>query len=1060
MTSYPYWATPEQLGSYPEGYSFTEQNLSIAFGETLNLPVSATLLNGSLPPGISWQQVGYQILLTGFLQSVSADTQYQFTFRLSNGTNIADRTFYVQTLNVSLQSFQWLTDNTNPLLYVYENLVKTATIRAITDPVAPVTYDLVNAPLLSQGISLDSTTGLLTVDIIWKPLTSYVMARDYVTTSDGLYECVISGTSSSVSAPTGSGIHIDTDYEPWQPNRFYEVNRVVHNDQGKIYLCVVLGFSGASGPSGNGSGIVDGSAVWNYIEQAPVWSKVLPDVQIDQSLNVDARSGSQQLFRQFPLFLVSRPSAPLWITPAGSLTPATTESSWSYQLEAADPDLLALSWSSSNLPSWMGLTPTGLLYGVAPLVGENTNYLFDVSVNDGTNISTRSFSVLVVENVIEFSWITASDLGAVPDGVQFDRQVQAVSTRSNIPTYGLSGGMLPVGVILDTQTGALQGFLEYHAQNKTYLFEITADDGTETITRTFTIEVVSQNLGHYWSLSVPLWGPDKDAFQIQNSESIVDYNNLYLPASSGWGRTSSPSVPLIAGIKGINAADLRTLIQPYLHNFVMQMQNFEWLPGRNSAYEILNLQVRDSDSVQIWKSNTAYYKGERVNNLQGERYVALNDGTSGTNMPQGLGTNIVDGGVSWSYDSVPNPITNTRWPLPWYPYHKYVLNDTVVNNGVVYRVIQAGTSGGGVGPTALGDSILDNTVIWQSETANYPYGEGNTFWPDNVYNIRSTLISQVGWSTGSGSQASADVTVDFQGTVTQVTVTNPGTGYYSVPSFNLSGTGTGAELLLRVGITHVTVNNGGVNWSVGDQLVLDLGTGTPALLEVSQVSGIGSVTDMGVVNPGEFTNVPNVPLTLVSNNKVITIVLDAGLISAVVTQGGSGYTPDQTQINFLGREYSVNQETLISNFRLCLPLAKVQSSSVNQMDLDRMFNPFLGQLIDVRAVVAKVQGVVWQGYNRFDDNTLSFDSDATRFVDLQPATETLFDADQTQWESGSTTYDLPYVMWPNYTQTVFDDNHTIFDYYRTIFDQSSPRTDSIYSRSWVWWFGKPWYGAK
>lgn len=61
--------------------------------------------------------------------------------------------------------------------------------------------------------------------------------------------------------------------DAWQATTFYAVGERVTNDGGKLYTCVTEGTSaGAGGPTGAGAGIVDGSAVWDYVsENAPAW---------------------------------------------------------------------------------------------------------------------------------------------------------------------------------------------------------------------------------------------------------------------------------------------------------------------------------------------------------------------------------------------------------------------------------------------------------------------------------------------------------------------------------------------------------------------------------------------------------------------------------------------------------------------------------------------------------------------------------------------------------------------------------------------------------------------
>lgn len=52
----------------------------------------------------------------------------------------------------------------------------------------------------------------------------------------------------------------------WSASTAFSLNQQVINDSGKCYKCTTAGTSAASGgPTGTGTGITDGSAVWSYI---------------------------------------------------------------------------------------------------------------------------------------------------------------------------------------------------------------------------------------------------------------------------------------------------------------------------------------------------------------------------------------------------------------------------------------------------------------------------------------------------------------------------------------------------------------------------------------------------------------------------------------------------------------------------------------------------------------------------------------------------------------------------------------------------------------------------
>lgn len=1056
--SYPIWATPPDLGTYPEGTSLTENSIVLAFGDTASAPLQVSLLNGALPPGITWRAQAYQITLSGFLRSVPTTQTYHFTFRLSNGVNIADRTFQLSITNVQLQRFAWVTDATVPLSYVYDVLTSQVTIRAESDPITVITYEILNPVQLSQGLTLNSSSGVLTIDYAWKPLTYYTAPKDRVITSSGLFSCEISGNSGSSVPPQGAGYFVDSDYPAWQPERFYTVNSVVHADLGKIYLCVSQGFSGVQAPQGTNSSISDNTVVWSYQDQAPVWLRVTPNTTQDQTFTVVAQSGTQSIAEQFTVQLVSTPYEPLWITPEGALPDAFTKLSYSVQLQAVDPDQSALIWSSVDLPEWLQLSNVGQLSGIAPSVDQNTTYQFSVQISDGIGISSRSFQITVVENVIEFSWIIGPDLGVQPDGVMSSIQLSAQSTRSDVfITYGLYGGQLPPGLILNTQSGAVEGFVEFHAQNKTYHWDVLATDGVENLIQQFTVTVVCQMLGAYWTLQVPIWGTDSTQWQTQNSEGVVSTTDLYLPEVSGWGRNDAPHVTIISGISGANAQTVRELIQPHMHNFVLQMHDLILLPGADSQYQVLAVRVQDQDTVKLWRPNTTYVKGERVSNTRGLRYVALNSGVSGVTSPQGEGTQQKDNQITWSWDSVVNNQTSVTSPLPWYPYRTYVEGEVITIQGGLYRAAQAGRSGGS---QTSAFQLQDGSVVWQPLQADAPHDFSNVFYPADLLNMRSALIQNLGWSSAVGSGFTADVQVSFTGEITQVIITNPGENYYRTPQVQIQGTGSGAQVELMLGVVGVEILNGGVSWVSGVEFELNLGSATPARIQIQSVNSSGTVLAMTVLDPGEFSQVPSEQIRLSNaENLILDVKLKSGIISCVVKNPGSAYTSGSTQISAQGLEWSPSQQSFVSTSESQIPLAHVTKSYAESVNLSQVFNPFASELIDVRAITATIQGLEYQGSVICDQDTCTWDSDATRLVDATPATALEWDQNDTRWDQRLTEWDNAQLVWPQYTQTVFDQDRTIWDYYRTILDQTPARMNSAYSRTWVWWMGQPWRGG-
>lgn len=81
-------------------------------------------------------------------------------------------------------------------------------------------------------------------------------------------------------------------YQAWQASTVYALNQQVSNG-GNVYICTTAGTSASSGgPTGTGTGITDGSAVWSYVGAAE------GGIQLD---NVNVAAGQSVTISTFTL---------------------------------------------------------------------------------------------------------------------------------------------------------------------------------------------------------------------------------------------------------------------------------------------------------------------------------------------------------------------------------------------------------------------------------------------------------------------------------------------------------------------------------------------------------------------------------------------------------------------------------------------------------------------------------------------------------------------------------------------------------------------------------------
>ena len=153
---FPSWITGADLGSFSQDYSFDLSPLSLLFSSGPTNTVR--LINGSLPDGLQWQKAGNSVKITGVAAPSLAAILARFTFRVtqSNGA-IADRTFFI-TLNPIAEAPSWANQD-NFLGYQGNTEIKTYQLVAIPPQGQHVTYSLLTTP---TGMSLNSQSGQLT----------------------------------------------------------------------------------------------------------------------------------------------------------------------------------------------------------------------------------------------------------------------------------------------------------------------------------------------------------------------------------------------------------------------------------------------------------------------------------------------------------------------------------------------------------------------------------------------------------------------------------------------------------------------------------------------------------------------------------------------------------------------------------------------------------------------------------------------------------------------------------------------------------------------------------
>lgn len=151
-------------------------------------------------------------------------------------------------------------------------------------------------------------------------------------------------------------------------------------------------------------------------------------------------------------------------------------------------------------------------------------------------------------------------------------------------------------------------------------------------------------------------------------------------------------------------------------------------------------------------------------------------------------------------------------------------------------------------------------------------------------------VSGVSFDSGSG--ASAVVSLTPSG-VSSVTVTNGGSGYRLAPVVSLVPVGTGAAAgTVRMKVVSAQMTSAGSGYQVDDMLLVAGGTATEnAVIRVTSVAPGGIISNYVIDSPGSYTGLPGLSSNPVNGGSGILAAFNLvmGVGSVDVSSTGSGY---------------------------------------------------------------------------------------------------------------------------------------------------------------------------
>lgn len=316
--------------------------------------------------------------------------------------------------------------------------------------------------------------------------------------------------------------------------------------------------------------------------------------------------------------VIAMPSAPSWITAAGSIGTFSGDDFLEIQLIADDPfgsvSYLLSSFSPADFPFL--LTSTGLLYGQSINPLSETRYDFTVIATSVNGSSSRSFYVTILPSETSnlLRWETPENLGTFDEGQYLQIPIRASTSRLSQITYHVVGGILPPHLMMNFTTGDLVGFCEYHAIDKIYRFDASVTDGYQTIYRQFTININKIYNDQFFQAYIPMISPLKE-------NTLSDVSNLRVrsPGTVVFNRISDvPDTPYLNIINGVVTGfstpdEIVSNASPYLSQLNIQLGSVSNSSISNNDLSYLYRHMVDG---QVGTNLSVYSSGVYNTNVQ------------------------------------------------------------------------------------------------------------------------------------------------------------------------------------------------------------------------------------------------------------------------------------------------------------------------------------------------------------------------------------------------------------------------------------------------------------
>ena len=577
----PVWKTTAGKIAIINEQSFYSFQLAAEDADSTALTYSK--IAGTLPPGIELTTGG---VLQGVPSEVATRSLYNFVVRVSDGTNIADRTFSLQVTGADAPVIETtagqldLSDSTKPTYkWILDGSYIEYQIEASdTDTAAGQTlvYDI-SGGALPPGVTM-TTSGFISGTVL--------LADDERYGAIGGYD--------------DSTVGYAFDDSPYDPT-VYSTSRSVN------YEFTIR--------------VTDGTTSVEQINSIFVFTADFWRVD-NNRISVD-----QNVYDGFPLVMsLSANRRPVFLTPS-NLGTFRHDNQCVIKIDVVDFDPLQASLEYSivggALPTGLSIDlTTGEIYGALPTQAAiESEYSFTVRANRtplaGVTVFTdKTFTMTVIGNIdVGIAFLTGSDLGTITPGIPSLLSVAAEAAEANrVLIYNITKGSLPPGLSLSSQ-GNIIGqvdltefkILDDSATSFDYSFTVNVSDQYQSaaankefsITVNLPYSVEYGNMSAQGMLSNRVNSvPDADLFySIAQDPNINNDDIIFRSEDPAFGVRQTADMLLIAGLQHQTLTTLQQVMEENHEPKTLYFGDVKTAVARQNGvtkYEVVYIEMVDN----------------------------------------------------------------------------------------------------------------------------------------------------------------------------------------------------------------------------------------------------------------------------------------------------------------------------------------------------------------------------------------------------------------------------------------------------------------------------------